>query len=656
MIRRFLQVLTVSILLPVAVMAQEPDVSDIRPRPLAWAMDAMRDGDWTNAARIAARDGEIAGDVIEWHRLRAGKGSYAEVISFLGKRPDWPGLDYLRRRSEGVVIRQSDEQILSFFGDRAAQSAKGVLAYAGALERAGRRQEARDLVVQSWLNFKLSDSEQALFLAAQEGVIKNHHDARLDQMLWRGWHAEARRMFALVSKDQAALAEARIALQKRSKSVDKALAQVPTELQNNPGLLKDRFEWRLRNGRWSDAKAMIMTQSASKEKLGQPDAWANRRRELARDELRDGNAGRAYQMAARHHLTGGSAYADLEWFAGYVALTRLDDPKQALVHFDNHDSAVVSPISQGRAGYWKGRAQRAIGNDAAAMEEFSKGAQYQTSFYGLLAAEEAGLPFDVGLDDVPTEDWRASPLVMDSLFQAGILLAASGERSLAERFWTQLAEQLGPDDAALLGRAAIDIGEPHLAVMIGKATARNGITVPEPYYPLHPLAEADLPVGADLALAIARRESEFDPVVSSHVGARGLMQLMPATAREVAAKLGRSGEHSTARLTADPVYNAELGTVYLAELVERFDGNIVMVSAGYNAGPGRPIRWMGRFGDPRGKDVEAMVDWIEGIPFRETRNYVMRVSESLPIFRARLGETALPIPFSRELLGNSLSN
>jgi soluble lytic murein transglycosylase len=189
--------------------------------------------------------------------------------------------------------------------------------------------------------------------------------------------------------------------------------------------------------------------------------------------------------------------------------------------------------------------------------------------------------------------------------------------------------------------------------MIGKRVARRGLVVPAAYYPLHPIADQTLPMAPEMTLAIARRESEFDPSVQSGAGARGLMQIMPATGREVAAGLGRKSEHSTERLTSDPVYAAELGAAYLATLSRQFNGNVVMMSAGYNAGPSRPDRWMRIFGDPREGDMN-IVDWIEHIPFRETRNYVMRVTESLPIYRARLGETPLPVPFSDELTGSTL--
>ena len=637
-----------------AAAGAQPAPGDIRPSPLASAMEALRDGEWDKAADLAARAGPVARDIVEWQRLLAGRGSYAEMRDFVERRLDWPRLDAVVRASEGVVAQQNDTEILNVFAERPAQTAQGIVAHAGALSRAGRREEADALIVRSWRTRRLSDPEHGLLLTAYGDLLQPHHWARLDAMLWRGATSDARRMFPLVSDGQRALAEARLGLAALAGNVDTLIAAVPKDLLDDPGLVHGRFEWRVRKGRWDEAKEMLLAQSKSAESLGNPGAWANRRRQLARDELLEGSAERAYEIAAKHHLAGGSDLADLEWLAGYIALTRMDDPARALTHFQQHDDEVVTPISQGRAGYWKGRAYEAMGDRTSADMEYTRGAAFQTSFYGLLAAEAAGLPFDVGLDAVPKVDWRDSPLVSDSLFQAGQLLLAAGERNLAELFWTQLAEQLGEHDAALLGQAAIDLDEPHLAVMIGKAVARWGVIAPIPYYPLHPLAKSDLPVPAELALSIARRESEFDPGVVSGAGARGLMQVMPATARQVAAKLGLLEEHSTARLTADPVYNGRIGTDYLAQLIDRFDGNIVMVSAGYNAGPSRPARWMEEFGDPRGKDIDAMLDWIEGIPFRETRNYVMRVSESLPIFRARLGLDPLPVPFSAEILGNTL--
>ena len=625
-----------------------------RPRPLGWAIDAMRGGDFEAAGRIAERDGAVAADIIEWHRLRAGLGRFDEVTAFLARRADWPGESYLRQQSEAVVLRQPAADIRAFFAEHPAQTPKGVLGHAAALAEAGQKGEAEANLVLAWRTMPMSKESQALFLAQHAELLKPHHAARLDEMLWRRAHDAARQMLELVDDDTRALAETRLALQRRTKDASARVRQIPAAKSTDAGLAHDRFEWRIRSGLAEDAKTLLIERSTSVESLGQPGAWSNRRRALARDEMREGNPKRAYLLASKHFLDGGSDFADLEWLSGYIALRFLKKPELALTHFKQHDGAVESPISQGRAGYWQGRALEAMGDAAAADAAYSEGAKYQTSFYGLLAAERAGLPFDTSLAGrTPPTDWRQSALAEAPLFEAGLLLQASGELELAERFWTHLADQLVPEDLELLGQAAIDADQPHLAVMIGKRAAQRGLTIPAPYYPLHPLIDQKLPMAPEMSLAIARRESEFDPVVQSGVGARGLMQLMPATARDVARDLGVSDLHKTDRLTADPEYNALLGATYLSQMAGLFGGNVVMMSAAYNAGPSRPTRWMKSHGDPRKGEIDV-VDWIEMIPFRETQNYVMRVTESLPVYRARLGLDPLPQPFSQELIGSTL--
>jgi soluble lytic murein transglycosylase len=499
----------------------------------------------------------------------------------------------------------------------------------------------------------LSDRSHALFLAAHSDLLEQHHTARLSNMLWQGAIIDARRMLDLVPDGPKTLGLARISLQNLNENVNGLINAVPENLRGDAGLQYDRFTWRARKGNSASAKQLLRDQSTSVDALGRPQAWSNRRRSLARDEMRDGDPKLAYQLASSHFLTTGSAYADLEWLSGYIALRKLNDPATALGHFLRFDKAILSPISKGRAGYWIGRAYDALDDPAQADQAYINAAQHQTSFYGLLAAERAGLAFDFDLvADDPLPDWRGSDMAKSPLFEAGLLLQASGELDVAERFWTHYAESLDLYQAGQLGRAAIDVNQPHLAVMIGKRLAQRAIVLPEPYYALHPIAYRNLPMAPEMVLAIARRESEFDPKVQSGVGARGLMQIMPETAKEVAAGLGRSDEHTSFRLISDPEYNADLGAAFLSTLAGRFDGNVVMMSAAYNAGPSRPIRWAEMYGDPRGQmDV---VDWIEHIPFRETRNYVMRVTESLPVYRARLGKTPLPIGFTEELKGSTL--
>ncbi|MEC3862876.1 lytic transglycosylase domain-containing protein [Mesobacterium sp. TK19101] len=629
-------------------------VADAQPadRPLAQALAAMRDGNWAGAKIAARGDGAGAVDVITWHHLRAGLGDAAEVQEFLSRNPDWPGLPYLRKKSEEAMAAASDADVLAFFADAPPQTGAGALAYARALAARGEDGAAKAEVVLAWRTLVLSSSEWQVFLDRWGEVLKPHHAARLDMALWQGWEQNARAMLTLVDDGWQKLAEARMALRALDGGVDTRIEAVPEALLNDPGLAFERFLWRVRKGRDKDAIALLLERSVSLASLGEPWAWADRRRDLAREAMREGRPEEAYKIASTHFLVEGSDYVDLEWLSGYIALQQLKNPDLARDHFQHFLAAVETPISLGRAGYWLGRAEEARGDKAAAKAAYAFGAQYQTSFYGLLAAERGGIPFNAALSgDADLPPWREAAFTQSTVFEAAILLLAAGELSLSERFLTHLAESLDPTQMAQMGDMLAELRQPHIQVMLGKRAAQFGVELPRPYYALHPMATRDLPVPSELALAIARRESEFDPSVISVAGARGLMQVMPGTAKEVAGKLGL--DYQVGKLTSDPDFNVTLGTAYLAELASRFGGNAVMIAAAYNAGPSRPDRWMAEYGDPRTGAVDV-IDWIEFIPFDETRNYIMRVTESLPVYRARLGLDPHPLPFSQELAGSTL--
>ena len=620
------------------------------------ALTEMRAENWTEALRIAGARGSVARDIIVWHWLRKSYGTAGDVLVFTERRADWPGLDYLRRQSEPSFTNAAPERVLAFYEGLPPQTAEGVLNYAVALIATGRRGDAEAELVKAWRTLPMGSGLQNDYLENFTALLKPHHAARLDYLIWDGNLVSAKRMLPLVGDGDRKLAEARIALREAQPGVDGKIAAIPDSHKDAPGLAHDRFTWRDRKELDDSAVELMLQRSTSAEALGEPDKWAPNRRRLTRLMMRQGKDQIAYRAAAYHYLSPdmGYAYADLEWLAGYIALTKLGDPQAAVAHFKRFDAAIASPISKGRAGYWLGRAYAALGDSDNAHAAFDMGAQYQTSFYGLLAAEQIGRPFDPDLATPPQNPpWREAAFMQSSLLEASLLLLSAGEINLAERFLTHLTESLDPVQAAQLGDMVIEMGRPHLAVMIAKRAARSGVVLPAAYYPLHPLAELQLPMAKEMSLAIARRESEFDPVVISGAGARGLMQVMPATAKLVATELGIMGAHNTSRLTTDWDYNAKLGANYLAGLADEFVGNVVMMSAGYNAGPRRPISWMERFGDPRTGQPD-IVDWIEHIPFNETRNYVMRVTESLPVYRARLGKDPLPVPFSKELTGSTL--
>ncbi len=620
-------------------------------------LNEMRKGDWNEALRVSGQRGSVSRDIIVWEWLRQGFGSSGDVLVFLDRRPDWPGLAWLRRKSEPSFTGADPDRVLKFYADTPPQTAEGALNYAVALMAKGQQGEAQADIVTAWRTMPMGAGLQKDYVENFGKLLKPHHAARLDRMLWDGHLVSASQMLPLVGADDRKLAEARIALQKRQPGVDTKVAAVPKSVADAPGLAFDRFVWRDKKELDESAVDLMLARSTSPEALGEPDKWGEGRRRLARLEMRQGRPARAYKVASTHHMTPemGYAYADLEWLSGFLALRRLNDPATAVRHFQNFSDAVQSPISKGRGGYWLGRAYAAQGEAEKAYEAYAIGADNQTSFYGLLAAEQIGRPFDPELATPRrAPHWRQADFTNSSVLEAGLLLLKAGEDNLSERFLTHLVESLDPVQAAQLGDLAIELNEPHLAVMIAKRAATAGTVLPAAYYPVHPVADMGLPMAKEMTLAIARRESEFDPVVISGAGARGLMQVMPATAKLVAQELGILSGHQTGRLTSDWQYNAKLGANYLSGLAADFNGNVVMMAAGYNAGPRRPISWMERYGDPRRGQVDV-VDWIETIPFSETRNYVMRVAESLPVYRARLGQPALPIPFSQELTGSTLA-
>jgi soluble lytic murein transglycosylase len=631
---------------PFLVFAQSND------RPLERGMDLMREGNWA-AAQIEARgDGQAALDVILWHYLRAGLGSPREIQDFLARNPDWPGLEFLREKSEAAMTSATADAIRTFYAKHVPESGAGALSLARAYLVADDRKTANDVIKNAWLTLSLTAEEHGAFIAGYPEILRPLHTERLDVMLWRGWSSNARAMFPLVDEGWQALANARMALRADAAGVDTLIDAIPATLSADAGLAYERFAWRVRKGRTDDAVELLLARSAAKGSLGKPEFWSGQRRNLVRQLMRVGEHETAYQLAANHYLDAGSDFADLEWLSGYLSLRFLDAPARAATHFEALRDAVETPISLGRAGYWLGRAHEAQGNDADAARAYAFGGQYQTSYYGLLAAERGGVAPDprlAGTEAFP--DWRDAAFTQSTVFKAAILLLDAEEDVLAERFLTHLAESLDRVQIGQMGQMLEDLGKPHIQVMLGKRAAQYGHELHRPYYALHPMTEVVHPVPTEMVLAIARRESEFDPGVVSPVGALGLMQVMPATAREVAGWL--DVEYSESQLLSDPVYNAVLGGTYLERLAEQFDGNAVMMAAAYNAGSSRPIRWMEERGDPRrgGMDI---IDWIEHIPFTETRNYVMRVAESLPIYRARLGKTPHPVPFSEELIGSTL--
>ncbi|PZQ52247.1 MAG: hypothetical protein DI556_00875 [Rhodovulum sulfidophilum] len=619
-------------------------------RLLSEALEEARAGDWAGAVtRAHAADAEVGADIILWTRLRDGQGSFADYADFLRRDSDWPGVDRIRRQAEAKLPPDMPPaEVVAFFGRDLPLTAGGAFRLANALADLGRTTEAETGIIQAWKTMPMPGGQQAEIYAIWKKTLAPYDVERLDMLLWQGMTDQAERMLPLVPAGWQALARARIAARRDSDGLMALIAAVPASLAKDPGLAFERYLYRVKKGRWQEAGDYLLAHSASAETLGRPEMWMPRRANLARDALQRGDVETAYAIAASGHGTAGADYADAEWLAGFIALTMMDDPEAAVGHFETFSRLAATPISLGRAGYWLGRAEAAAGDPAAAARAWRAGARYQTSFYGQLAAEEVGAAPDPALAEAGDPDWRNAATTRRGVVRAASLFLLAGDDARAAEFFRQAAEGQPAAGRAAVAQMAIDVGRPHIGLRVAKDAAAEGIVLPGQYYPLHAMATESWQVPTEWAMAIARQESEFDAQAGSDAGARGLMQLMPATAEAVAKQEGLA--YDRAKLTSDPLYNARLGTGYLSHMLDRFGGSYVLATASYNAGPGRVAKWIDEFGDPRDPEVDPVI-WIERIPYSETRNYVMRVLEGMQVYRARLAGAPSPIRLATDIRG-----
>lgn len=637
----------------IAVAAALPAAAD-NLRDMTGALNAAASRNWLAARQAAARSGPVAAGLVDWQRLRAGQGTWAEYRDFAASHRDWPGMDLFWRRGDAVLRPDlPPSEILAWFGDRRPETANGARALLAALNATDPVAAEAELA-RFWTRQPMAEADERLFLSEYGVKLAPLHDERLTNLLDQGEWAAAERMVALASPDVAAVGRARVAMQAGRGGVDALILALPAPLQADPGLVLDRFRWRVKAKMHDLARELMLAQSTDAKALRDPAAWAAMRVDYARAALRSGNWSQAERFAANHFLPEGHKdIPDLEWLAGYAAL-RGGAADRAIGHFHRLETS-RSPITLARADYWLGRAHEARGDAVAATAAYRRAATRQTAYYGQLAAEKIGVPMGpdlaisgLSLDRLP--DWRGAALTENPLWQAGVWLIASGHPDQGQRFFLHLAETAAHDDIARMARLMLELRLPWHAVRLAKAAASKGGIYPAAYYPVTRLEQGDHSVPVELVMAIARQESEFNHGVTSPAGAKGLMQVMPETARMMANTLGELYDFD--RLTRDPDYNARLGAAYLKGLRDRFGPSSALVAAGYNAGPGRSARWLADFGDLR-RQADP-VDWVEMIPFDETRNYVMRVTEALPIYRARIQGRAVPFTPTFELTGGGV--
>lgn len=565
--------------------------------------------------------------------------SVDDILSFQNQNPDWPSQDVMRRRAEGLLADDpSDYKVLTYFQSREPLTGEGRFRLAEAQFRAGLAEDAGRNLRRGWIAGNFGQREESDALQKYGHVLRDEdHAARLDRLIWDGDRVAARRMMARVDGDRRALADARLALQEMAPNVEGLIARLPPQLQSDPALVYERVRWRRIKNLDEDAQTLLLSQGPD---VPYPEKWWTERQFFARRALTLGSVSDAYRLAAVNGIEDPRLLAESEFLAGWIALRYLGEGKQALKHFTKLAGAVRSPISQARGAYWAGRAAEAAGDRGLAETWYRKAAEHGVAYYGQLAAARVNqqaalrLPADPQVTQADMHNFERRSLV-----RATVYLAAAERRDRMRAFIMRLNDTATSEaEHLLVADFAEKLGRVDLGVAAAKRSASNGVTLTSRAFPVvTQLANGGGEPEAALTLALSRQESEFRPDAVSRAGARGLMQLMPATAQAMAKSLGVG--YREPALTADPDYNVSLGRHYLRHLLDNYNGHYVLTLAAYNAGPGRVRQWVQTWGDPRNDNVDV-IDWIELIPFTETRNYVQRVIEGVQVYRQLLNPRA----------------
>lgn len=594
------------------------------------AIDEERYGD--ARAAVANFGNALLAEIVDWSVLRVAPkvdADFASTWRFLREHPDWPEPEALRRKAEDRITPDTPfDDVWRYFTAFPPLTSAGTMRRLEAASAVSPKDVPR-LASESWRDATFKASDETEFLNRYGQYLSDEDQvARFDRILREGRPQIARDLLSKLPPAYRPTAEARLAMATRAADAVTILRGVPAATLAEPTIRLEQVTWLRRTGKLDQARTLL-AQSAP----NQSDAWWNERQQVARDLLAAGRAADAYAIVSRHGQLKGVAFAEAEFLAGWIALRHLKKPAEGLKHFQTLYDGVSTAVSRSRAAYWLGRSYEASGRAKEARDWYARAADYGQTFYGQLAARKlprgaARLPTDPVASQTDLQALSGRELVTVARY-----IGQSGYSERTRPFLLKLAQAVsGPGETLLLANLAVELKRPDVALTIARHATASGVTLFDTSFPVVDLG-ATGSIERALALAVTRQESAFNAAAVSPSGALGLMQLMPGTARDVAGRLGLPFVQS--KLTADPSYNVTLGSQYLAEMLQRFGGSYELALAAYNAGPSRVARWLQTIGDPRGGKID-MVDWIEMIPLRETRNYVERIMESVGVYRDRL--------------------
>jgi soluble lytic murein transglycosylase len=617
------------------------------------ADDAAIHLDWGSARALAAQGSDkTARDIMEWRYALDdhGDANFEQIAAVLTAHPDWPRRDALLARAEKTMpVGMAPRTIVDWFGAHPPVTGYGQVRLGEALVATGKRDEGIALIRKGWIegSFDLND-EYAILQRDGDWIGADTHAARLDALLWTDDIAGARRQITHVEGEARTVGDARLRLKANLATADTVMGSLPASLRDNPGIVFEQAHALRRAGRNDEAWAVM---ARAPEHPPHPERWWPERHIMTRDALKAQQYQRAYDIVVHHGLTSGTDFVDGEFLAGWIALRFLHQPALAERHFRNLAQNVGYPISRARANYWLARAKEALGKTGEAVAYYRVAAKESGTFYGQLALARIEDHPVLHVADASGDDAAVrAALAKDSRVYAMRVTADLGQKDLLRAFANQVAKD-NPDPAKLRALAALmlELGDRAGSVRIAKQASYSGAMILIYLHPVIPLARypgAGAAPDPAVVFGLIRQETEFDPDAVSGAGARGLMQLMPSSARAAASRYGLPYDLNA--LISDPVYNMQLGMGEFATYLDDWNGSYILSIASYNAGESRVREWVATYGDPRSPATDP-VDWIELIPFSETRNYVQRVIENSEVYRNRLGGGDKPLMILADL-------
>ena len=610
------------------------------------AISEMKQAKWPAALKTAkkARDKSVY-NFIQWRHLltKGNKASYYDYKTFIDKNEDYPRLGRVKYLAEHKLSTDtiSPKKIIDWFGVDEPLSGFGKMILGESIILNGNTQKGISYIKEGWITAELSKSELRFYRKKFKKYLNaDDYIKRADYLAWNNKYWDLKRLLRYLPKDYELLYTARQLLMSKSYGVDNAISKVPAKFKNDAGLNYDRLKWRRKRGRVDSSVEILVKIKNTKDYLVRPDKWWFEREIISRSLIYKKKYALAYKIASNHALTDGPEYAAAEWMSGWIALSFLDDPLLAKDHFENFYNNVGYPISTSRGAYWLAKTYQKLGKNELANEWFGKASNFLTTYYGQLAFMELNpnQPFELSRDIEVSKEYR-DYFFKKELVKTVYLLDELNEDKYTKHILRHLAnDDINNGSEVLAAELATSIDRFDFAIQIAKIASYEKRFHNKYNYPIistpNYINGRKIPDTAFI-LSIIRQESEFDLSANSHAGAKGLMQLMPYTAKVVAkqAKL----PYSKSRLTRDAEYNINLGSHYIAGLILEYDGAYPFAIAAYNAGPKRVRYWKKINKNPQKNQIDY-VNWIELIKFKETRNYVQRVLENYNVYRYILAQ------------------